>query len=783
MGKAADCPEKFSKYNLIYGYNGSGKSTISRVFRFLEYAGQVRNTQEQDTEQKKIQQKIADILSDLKPTHDENVADFSVHVNDQEITQNNYESSSIPAVRVFNDDFIRDAIDIQNSKTKAIVFLGKEQQVLKERRDRLTNVEKSLNTSIKRKKHKEETETNKRDKWGTDRAQEIAKEVGVQGRSFERPKFFNQIPNSTPLSDEDKERRLAELKQQPISNLPLKKQHLSLELAQEISDFNTLLAQTPQSVTIEKLKNNSHMEAWVREGFTGGFHEKGDTCAFCNNTIDDARWDELGRHFSDAYEKLRKNIEDRKKAFEELKGSINNTITHYPDSTQFYPAFRTLFDEAKKRLDPAEKALQPLVLDLIDQCDQKLKALNQGMQGSPSGRDLQDAFNEAIQAYNDLVTDNEAYGSSIQKTAEEARKALISHYCSEHKKSFEEKNTEIERWKEITKQRQDILNRVQTELGKVRAQINKTGEAAKKISEGVAHFLGHASFSLEPAPAGEGGYVINRHGRLAKRLSEGERTALAIVHFTHTLQEEGFDLSTAIVMMDDPISSLDAQALHMAYAYINEHIGKKAGQFFLLTHNDRFMYEWKRAFNIPPYKKENKLFMTSAYRKQNNQRHTTLREMPELLKNHESEYHYIFKTLHEFKDCGGDLSSEKDIYHYPNMARKMWEIVCKWKYPNMAGKDKISIIESLEERYGVEQHVQQLRLCRLFNSESHKDIKALDTPDWSAYYEFKETCRALFALIEIIDNHHYDGMVKTLELKKPIQSEPAAQERQELEFA
>jgi wobble nucleotide-excising tRNase len=740
MGENPEC-SYFSKYNLIYGYNGSGKSTISRVLRFLEHASQINHPNRKE----EAQQQINSILEDLRPTHSEMPANFTVFSNGQKITPQNYRSVSIPPIRVFNADFIEETIDIRRGKTKeAIIFLGKKQQNLKSRLDKLKDLQAKLKKSVKEKNTAKDTAEKEKKNWATNRAKEIAEKISATSRSFESPHFLKAIPDSNPLSDGQCKQCVADVTQKEIEQLPENKLLPDLRLSQKFSELKNFLAQTPQSATIEKLKNNSGIETWVREGFRN-HHKKGDTCAFCDNSISDARWDELSGHFSEAYEELRQAIESKKKEFEELVQLIEENTNKYPDSAQFYPAFKDEFSEKKAALNDATKALQPLIQNLINVCDRKLGALNQKVECNTSEQNIQDTERLIVAAfseYNALLGRNAKHSESIKQTAENARKELIGHYCFYDREKLDAYDKEIEGREILKKERQATLENIEAALRETQVQINQTGEAATAISKDVAEFLGHKTFTLEPAPHGEGGYVIKRNGHRAKQLSEGERTVLAIVFFTQKLQEESFDLSKGIVVVDDPISSLDAKSLYMAYSYINEHIGKKAAQFFLLTHNDRFMYEWKRAFDYPPYKNKSEFFMASTHLK-NSHRQTVLRKMPALLKDHESEYHYIFKTLYEFCHLDHDLSSEKDIYHYPNMARKMWEIVCKWKFPKTASKDGVGPLEIIEKKYGVEKYVHHLQQCRLFNAQSHKNIDALDCPDWSAYHEFKETCKAL----------------------------------------
>ena len=70
----------------------------------------------------------------------------------------------------------------------------------------------------------------------------------------------------------------------------------------------------------------------------------------------------------------------------------------------------------------------------------------------------------------------------------------------------------------------------------------------------------------------------------AKRLSEGEKTAITFLYFVVGLQDQDFDLAEGIVVIDDPISSLDSSSVYQAFSFLKNAV-KDARQIFLLTHN------------------------------------------------------------------------------------------------------------------------------------------------------------------------------------------------------
>ncbi|WP_419652950.1 AAA family ATPase, partial [Thiolapillus sp.] len=67
---------------------------------------------------------------------------------------------------------------------------------------------------------------------------------------------------------------------------------------------------------------------------------------------------------------------------------------------------------------------------------------------------------------------------------------------------------------------------------------------------------------------------------------------MAFLYFLKTLEDKDFDVSKGVVLIDDPVSSLDANALFSAFGYMKVHT-KDCHQLFILTHNFSFFRQVK----------------------------------------------------------------------------------------------------------------------------------------------------------------------------------------------
>lgn len=95
--KMATNIQKFNKYNLFYGWNGSGKTTISRLFRMIE------------------KYEISQDYSNLK---------FNIEVNSQKYNEKNYKNIN-ENIFVFNEEFIDENIN-WNERIKKILILSED---------------------------------------------------------------------------------------------------------------------------------------------------------------------------------------------------------------------------------------------------------------------------------------------------------------------------------------------------------------------------------------------------------------------------------------------------------------------------------------------------------------------------------------------------------------------------------------------------------------------------------------------------------------------------------
>ena len=307
---------EFKKINILYGRNYSGKTTLSRIFRALETGS------------------ISDKYSS---------SEFNLSFYDGSNATQNSLSSHGQAVRVFNEDFVKDNLrfivdDEQTINSFAILgednakleqeiqkheaelgseedksgllgeFLGAEDKFKETRR---THGDKSLELEGKLR--------DKANKAGTG----IKHNKSFGDANYNVPKIKTDISTVTkgtysPLTDEQVCKFRDLLREEPKSEIP-ELSSFSLQYSAITSKAKELIERKIQaSDPIQELLNDAALATWVRTG-RGHHQEKRDKCAFCGNDLPKDLWEKLDKHFNLESEELRQALDD-------LLGSIEHRL-------------------------------------------------------------------------------------------------------------------------------------------------------------------------------------------------------------------------------------------------------------------------------------------------------------------------------------------------------------------------------------------------------------------------------------------------------------------------
>jgi len=234
-----------------------------------------------------------------------------------------------------------------------------------------------------------------------------------------------------------------------------------------------------------------------------------------------------------------------------------------------------------------------------------------------------------------------------------------------------------------------------------------------------------------------------RRGKPARRLSEGEKTAIAFLYFLVQRRDQDFDIEEGVVVIDDRISSLDASAIYQAFSFLKNET-QKARQLFILTHNFEFLrllINWVK--NIPGPKSAKSFSMVLCSESEIG-RSSRIAPLDKLLIEHATEYHYLFKMLYSFKSDG----TIQSCYHLPNMARKVLETFLDFHLPSNK-----SMYQKLEETQ-FEAH-KKTAIYKFANDLSHHTGKTFDP---ALVSESQKNVAYLLEMIAAVAPSHYQGL-------------------------
>ncbi|MCX6204926.1 MAG: AAA family ATPase [Bacteroidetes bacterium] len=747
----------FKRYNVIYGWNGSGKTTLSKLFDSLEKG-------------------IHPDYSTLEYEADCGAQKFK---NGQPFDKK---------VRVFNQDYIQKNLKIIEGRANSItIVLGVENKELVEqiKKDQIelsgdSNTPGSTGKIQELKITKEllATQIKDKDKSFTDIARIIAASGGEAVRSYtskQAKSSFVKLTQKELLTDTQLEHCALVLTQKSepeilgieLPLVSLNESHKPEDIFQLLnlilSEAKSLLGQTVTSNIITRLKDNNDICDWVEAGIQLHKDHSSSNCEFCNQPLPADRMLQMSEHFNEEDKRLKDNIE---LLLSQLR-RIHKTITDVAiiDRARFYEEFRTDFDTAASEFINQKKELLQKIVDIGNKI--KEKKLNTTVVVDFSETINPTDFINALKEINNLITAHNLKISNLEKEKKDANQKLEAHHLSTIYDSVKLSETVTEGFElKITilqngdpKTQSDIgISGLKVRIAENQAKISSTQKACDNINSGLATFLGRKELIFEPfyitttvdgvEKRVEQGYIIKRNEVPVRNLSEGEKTAIAFVYFTVHLQDQEFELAKGVIVIDDPISSLDSNSLFQSFAFLKNAV-KDAYQVFLLTHNYdflRLLLNWVK--NIPKKSGEKSYYMVNNSYSEEGIRLAFLAPLDKTLHEHESEYHYLFKCLYNFQSDGTILN----VYHIPNIARKVLDTFLMFRVPNSdSGYKKLEVLTFDENK--------KTAIYKFTNDQSHITGSGFDP---SLVIETQNNVKALLEMMEAVFPEHYKILVASI---------------------
>jgi wobble nucleotide-excising tRNase len=751
----------FGRYNLLYGWNGCGKTTLSRIFRSLE------------------KEAIDPALSknDANPI-------FQFLQLDDSIVKSSNLSGWKDHVRVFNRDFIEDNIHADVAEAEPVYHLGEDQgEALAELKEVETELETKTSDRDEKKKELGKQE-NKRGGDITDKATVIREAIAMSNYNAGklRPKLEEFRENNV---DTDKLKLNPEELQETLTaarnsnDKDRIEDNLQFSSATNIKDLHKASeAVCKRSVTkavIEELDNNNRLREWTETGHN--LHKERDICAFCDSKISQERRKLLDQYFNTAYEQLIGDVGEEKESIKTFIESIK-TIS-LPDESRLYNELREKYKESKDALGKVSSDFVTVCKKLSHSLDVKRSSkLTEEVSVAPL-EELEKAqtdFLHGLEGLQSIIDSHNEKYDNFEKKAQEAKDRIISHYSADHYSAYLQTSEAIEKLEEILAPLDKAIKELEKKKAELEAQLSEHHIAVERINELLASFIGRNDIELV---TNEKGYFIEREGVKAEHLSEGERTAIAFTYFIAKMEEKDFEIENSIIVIDDPISSLDTNALYAAGSFIRCHL-ENASQIFILTHNYQFFREifgWIKRLKNPdkdkwhdgvPYKSH---IMLKCETGEDGKRASRPYKMDKTLEKYESEYLFLFKQLYEayetVKFTGEDNPDEiAKLMLLPNIARRVLEIFVLFKFPDVSTGSVINLYTAIKP-LSVKVPPEKISILdRVLNKVSHGREEGVDSINMLDISETPKAVQYVLEFIKEADSLHFEGLEKAIGCKK-----------------
>ena len=759
---------EFARVNLIYGQNGSGKSTFASLL-----AGCAANAATESEPQSDSNDATNSGLQ-LLAAHDAEKFFFQVGVDNRDFWGR---------VRVFNKDFIHRNLRFEEAdgpQPEALLTIGErladaEEQlrVLRPKRDTVNNSihalgEKisSANTSIDR------------------RLAAVAKHIVEDLRSspFSRYRATNVYTkrqvrellenNSSLLTDAstdlaaDRKRAIGKA-MKPV-DLPPRGILLEQDALNDVRQLLTtsVLGNAP----ISELVGHSDRSKWVQEGIS--LHQNLEECLFCGQALPADRIEALNAHFDESFKKLQADIDSFIKHLKQSESASKSYLNSFP-------ALSDVYEDLQEELQKSHAAYESEHNTYAETIYSILLALKEKRENPFDTPKLGSNLILTAPGVDDIKSVVDKHQEKINLHETEAEKAAqrveyfhIANFLDEYTKF----KKDLETLKEEQNSQKTDLEDLDREIATLESVDGDPAPGANELTNGLCGLLGRNELTFSTQDSKH--YVIKRAGAPATHLSEGEQTAIALLYFLSSVREDKIAGDPPIIVIDDPVSSLDNEILFGVSAHIWSElvVNDYVSQLFLMTHSFELFRQWLIQLESRQQHEDcdfaaYQMNPTYAQRGPNE-----FRRIPRLsrwetdkirTKVLRSEYHFLFsKVAHAVADRQENETQADQMMELalmPNAARRMLEGFLSFRCPGKMGSFHVALEEVMNGVKNLDSSV-RTRVEKYLHTYSHFDGGSISQP--LRLDEATTVLRSLFQLMDHVDHDHISSMCKALDIEE-----------------
>lgn len=348
---------------------------------------------------------------------------------------------------------------------------------------------------------------------------------------------------------------------------------------------------------------------WIRQGHDHYQNSTDGKCPYCQQTLPPTFEDDLRTCFDKKYQ-------------QDIKSYLEFKTAYAGDCSRTLQTLKTNLNSPMPTLDLKDYQENVALLEKTLEINQQRLATKENEPSRAVALDDTDSIIEDINAIIDKLNaqikrNNEAV-EKRKDTKAKCKKYILEYFASvleEDIKNFasEFAPADQERKKAATKEAslQQKIKDLDKSIACLNAQIVNIQTTVDSINK-ILREAGFQGFYLRARADTPGTYEVIRENHesegTAKDLSEGERNFIAFLYFYHCVRGslDSNNIKDKIVVIDDPVSSMDSNALFIVGAIVREMInvcrnnteylnpkvpGDYIRQIFILTHNVYFHHE------------------------------------------------------------------------------------------------------------------------------------------------------------------------------------------------
>lgn len=751
------------KSTIIYGRNGTGKSTISRAFNKLS------GKQEESIISAEVfdKQKRNVILSD----------------NERQ------------RIFVFNEDFVDRNVKTRKNGLDTIVILGQQVELdnqIEEKRLKLRTIEKKIKKQQqKSKQYKDNKNVNSPFYWKNKLSQVLRGDNNWAGRDSEIEstpnnkrrkntpvtgntylKFVNLVPSESREKLMQKFNLLRDKKQLIESgNIQLNNPVPSVETLNDYISYpdqnlKHLLAtkitkpelsqREKELLTLLNLKGPESLEE-REKAFSRDTLKK---CPYCFQTLTTSYKNNLVKEIEIVLNKQVQEHQDKLQKF--IINQLDMNIDHSLTKLNNYQAVMSLLKELnvvvkQKNMKVTKKIADPYtpIYDKIESLSEVAKKLKKKLFELEKERQ---EFNSRIKDTTELVENLHSINNQ-----------LAYYDIKEPYERYVEKESESSAAEKQLESCHDQYKQISEEIKELESQKRNTRIAVQSINSFLNYIFGtNKRLQLRTDSGNEYTLISRGHAVKPSEVSEGERDILGLCYFFTQLLE-GKEISQAyseecLLVIDDPISSFDEEnkvgILSFLKLQLDNFLGKnKNSRSLLLTHDIQIFFDISKIFSELKNKYKGRGWGKIKY----NQFQLEKGKLQNIKSERFNRYNFCLEQIYKF-GVGKSIEYEDII---GNMMRQVLEAFTTFKYQE--GTTEVSndnkILKSLENPYRAYFYNLMYRL--VLNGDSHlKDnVRSMDDLNFFATKPTEEKqriARDILCLIYKLDYLHLECHSKNI---------------------